>query len=177
MRARAGVDRAVPALLAVAGLLMLAGCGSSGPSKSQYVAKADAICQAAQTQITPLIEQVGASAVTLSSATRSAKLIAAKQLSTALQRLHSVTAAYLEQLQKLEQPSGAHDAIERFLTPFATVVGAIGQAATTLGGTQAMQGTRAFVLLGQIQPDVQQVTSAAQAYGLKHCATVLPAVG
>lgn len=170
----AGSVRAVPAVLAVAGLLVLAGCGSSAPSKSQYIAKANAICLAARAQTTPLVRQVTSSAVSLASAARSAQLSAAEQLATALARLHAVAATDLAQLQKLEQPSGEHAAIERFLTPFATVVDTIGQAATALSGAQASQ---VLVLLRQVQPDTQQMTGAAQAYGLTQCATVLPALG
>ena len=146
------------------------------PSKSQYIAKADAICQTARTQTTPLIRQVTSAAASFASAPRSAQPSAAAQLASTLQRLHAVAAGDLAQLQKLEQPSGENEraAIERFLTPFAAIVGEIGQAATALSGAQASQ---VLVLLARLQPDAQQMTSAAQAYGLKQCPTVLPAVG
>jgi uncharacterized lipoprotein YmbA len=171
-----GDERAVAAVLVVAGLLVLAGCGSSTPSKSQYIAKADAICQATRTQTTSLIGQVTSKAASFASAARSAQPSAAAQLASTLQRLRAVLAGDLAQLQKLERPSGEneHAAIERFLTPFAAIVGEIGQAATALGGPQASQ---TLVLLARLQSDTQQMTSAAQAYGLKQCATVLPAAG
>ena len=95
-------------LFAIAGLPVLAGCGSSAPSKSQYIAKADAICQTARTQTTPLIRQVTSAAASFASAPRSAQPSAAAQLATALQRLHAVAAGNLAQLQKLEQPSGTN---------------------------------------------------------------------
>jgi hypothetical protein len=47
--------------VAAASVLALAGCGgSSGPSKPQYIAKADTICTATQTQTAPLIHQIAA---------------------------------------------------------------------------------------------------------------------
>jgi hypothetical protein len=157
--------------VALSSLLALAGCGgSSGPSKSQYVAKADGICKAAQTQTAPLINEVAAGAASLvSGGARSAR-----QLATVLERLHSLAAGSLAQLRALRQPSGDHAAIERFLTPFASEVDAIGQAATALDGGQAPQ---ALAHLEQVQPTAQQVTSAAQAYGLRQCASVISAVG
>ncbi len=159
---------AVALTLAVA--LVLAGCGSSAPTKSQYIAKAGAMCATASAQTAPLIKQVTASAVALSTGGASA----ATRLASAVSQLHTVASSNLEKLQNLEQPSGEHATIERFLTPFASVVSAIGQAATALGKGQAQQ---ALGLLEQIRPSSEQATSAARAYGLTQCETVLSALG
>jgi len=160
---------ATAAALTLALALVLGGCGSSAPTKSQYIAKAGAICATASTQTAPLIKQVTASAVALSTGGASA----VARLASAVSQLHTVAASNLEKLQKLEQPSGDHAAIERFLTPFAGVVSAIDQAATALGKGQAQQ---ALGLLEQIRPSAEQATSAAHAYGLTQCETVLSAL-
>ncbi len=155
--------------LALAVALMLAGCGSSAPTKSQYIAKAGAICATASTQTAPLIKQVTVAAVSLSLGHASS----VAKLASAVGQLHAVAASNLEKLQKLEQPSGEHAAIERFLTPFAGVVSAIGQAAAALEKGEAQQ---ALGLLEQIRPASEQATSGARAYGLTQCETVLSAL-
>jgi hypothetical protein len=166
-----GVSRAsVIAAATAGGLLILTGCGGSGgPSKSQYIAKADAVCATAHTQTAPLIGQVAAAGASLASGAAGA----ARRLAAAVQRLHEVAAGGLAQLRALRQPSGDHAAIERFLTPLASVVDAIGQAATVLGSGQAPQ---ALGLLQQVQPVARQVTSAAQAYGLRECGSLFSAL-
>lgn len=156
--------------VAVGGLLALAGCGSSGPSKSHYTSEADAICKSAQAQTAPLIKQIAAEGASLVSGGAAS----ARRLATAVERLRTIAASDLAQLQALKQPSGDHAAIERFLTPLASVVGTIGQAASTLS---AGQGPQALGLLEQVQPVAQQVTSAAQAYGVQPCGSILAALG
>jgi hypothetical protein len=159
------------ALLAIGGVLGLSGCGgSSGPSKSAYIAKANAICQTAHSQTTPLIKQVTSLAGSLSSGSSSAP----QRLAGTLSRLHTVAAGYLAQLQRLKQPSGDHAAIERFLTPLAQVVDAIGKAAVAIGSGQV---PAALGLLEQASPVAQDATAAAHAYGMHQCETVLAALG
>lgn len=161
------------AALAAAGLLALASCGSSGPTKSQYVAKANAICASARTQTTPLIRQLTAAAVGLASPGANAAR-SARQMASAVGRLQSVSARELSQLRKLQQPSGDHAAIERFLTPLAGLVDAIGRAGAALRGGQPQ---RALAQLAEVQPTSQQVTRAANAYGMRQCGSVLTALG
>ena len=98
----------------------------------------------------------------------------ARRLAKVVQRLHAVAADGLAKLQALRQPSGDHAAIERFLTPLATVVDAIGQAAAALRSGQAPE---ALALLQRAQPVSQQVTGAAQAHGLRQCESVVSALG
>jgi len=150
--------------------LAVAGCGSSAPTKSQYIAKADTICTTASAQTAPLIHQVTEAAVALGTG----KASSVPQLASAITRLHEVAKTYLTQLEKLEQPSGEHAQIERFLTPFASVVSAIGQAASALQKGQAQQ---ALGILEQVRPASQQATAGAQAYGATSCETVLAALG
>jgi hypothetical protein len=169
---RTRVRRATPiTAIAVSGLLAVASCGGGGgPGKAQYIAKADAICQGAQTRTAPLIEQITAAGASLVSGGASS----ARRLATVVQRLQAVAARSLAQLRALRQPSGDRTAIERFLTPLASVVDAIGQAATALRSGQAPQ---ALTLLLQVPPVAQEVTSAAQAYGLRQCGSVVSALG
>jgi hypothetical protein len=54
------------------------------------------------------------------------------------------------------------------------VVDAIGEAASTLRGSQPLQ---ALGLLQQVQPAARQLTSAAEAYGLRECSKLLSALG
>jgi hypothetical protein len=167
-----GVRRAnLITAVAISCLLALAGCGGGGGlSKSQYIAKADPICQAAQTQTAPLIEQLTVAGASLVSGGTGS----ARRLATVVQRLHAVAAGSLAQLRALRQPSGDHAAIERFLTPLASLVDAIGQAAIALGSGQAPQ---ALALLQRVQPIAQQVTSAAETYGLRQCGSVVSPLG
>ena len=161
----------VIAVVTLASVLALAGCGgSSAPAKSQFVTKADAICKTTRTQITPLIHQItaGGAALVTGGAT------AAHQIAPAVQRLHTVAAGGLTKLKALSQPSGSHTAIQKFLTPLATVVDAIGKAAVALSQGQ---GPQALALLQQAQPLAQQVTSAATAYGLPQCESIVSALG
>ena len=159
-------------MLAISGLLVLSGCGggSGGPGKAAYVAKANAICQSASSQTAPLIKQVTSLAGSLTSGRSSA----APHLAGTLSRLHTVAADYLARLQRLKQPSGDRAAIKRFLTPLAQVVDAIGKAGAAVGSGQV---PAALGLLEQAGPVAQDATSAAQAYGMRQCETVLSALG
>lgn len=157
------------AALSVCAALALAGCGTSAPSKSQYVAKADAVCARASAKTAPLIRQVTAAAAALATGGASA----AVQLGKLLAELHGVANASVEELRKLKQPSGEHAAIERFVKPFSEVAGAIGKAAAALEKGQARQ---ALELLEQIRPASEQATAGSRAYGLKQCETVLAAL-
>lgn len=154
-------------LLAV---LALAGCGSSAPTKSQYDAKANAVCATASTKTAPLIREVTAGAAALAGG----NVHGVPALASAVTRLHETAETTLAELQKLKQPSGGHAAIERFLTPLASVVGAIGQASEALDKGQAQQ---ALGVLEQVRPTSQQATAAADAYGMTSCGTVLAALG
>lgn len=152
---------------------VLAGCGSSsnsGVTKAQYVAKADAICKAAAAQTGPIVGRIIAAGPALASA--NAKT--AKEIAPLVGRLHEQAASSLAQLRALKEPNADHSGIERFLSPLTNVVGAVGQAASTL---RAGQGSAALGLLAQVQPEAQQAASAAQAYGVGPCGSVLSALG
>jgi hypothetical protein len=169
---RHGMRRAnlIAAVVAGAGLA-LAGCGgSSGVSKSQYIAKADTICKATQAKTAPLINQIAAAGVSLlsGSATR------ARQVAAVVQKLRTVAAGALAQLRALAQPSGDHAAIEKFLTPLSNVVDTIGTAGTALSNGQAVQALGA---LQGLQTVAGQLASAAKAYGLHTCQSVVALSG
>ena len=155
-------------------MLLLVGCGSSssssGPTKAQYVAKADAICSAAGAKTAPLISKLVAGGASLASGSASG----ARELAPVLAKLHDEAAASLAQLRALKQPKGEAAKIESYLSPLTNVVAAAGQAAASL---RAGQAAPALGLLGQVQSDAQQATSAAQAYGVAPCGSVLSALG
>ena len=144
--------------------------GSSGPTKAQYISRADAICATAKARTTPIVKQIATAAASLAGGGPGS----AKKLATLLAQLHTAAAADLARLRGLTQPSGEHAAIERFLTPLTSVVDAIGTAASTLRGSQPLQAVGS---LQQLQPTVQQFTSAAQAYGLSDCSQLLGTLG
>lgn len=148
--------------------LALAGCGASGPTRSQYRARAEAICQPARAQVTPLIQQV-ASALAAPGGVRSSQ----EQLAAALQDLYGVAASYLARLEGLKQPSGDHAAIERFLESLSEVVAGIGRAGAMVRGGAVSPAIRQLL---ELEPTQQEANTAAQAYGLTECAAVLPAL-
>ncbi|HYB23497.1 MAG TPA: hypothetical protein VED41_06855 [Solirubrobacteraceae bacterium] len=157
------------AALVLGGLCLLAGCGASAPSKAQYTAKADAVCQAASAHTAPLIAQLTSAAESLSSGNQSA----AQELASLLQQLHALAASTLAKLQALRQPSGGHAAIEQFMTPFATLTGALAQAAAAAHAGEPQQ---ALPELANAAPASQKMTSAAKAYGLTQCETAFAAL-
>ncbi len=170
MRARPAHVRAPFALLAALGALLLAGCGSSGVSKSQYVAKANASCAATSASTGPLIRQVTAEATALPKTGASG----VAQLAATVDQLHDAVAAGYSKLEQLQQPSGAHAAIERFLAPYSTIAGGMAQAITSLGKGQVQQ---ALTELEGLRPASEQAASAAQAYGLTKCASGFSTLG
>lgn len=163
-------SKVIPAF-AVGALLLLAGCGSSGPTKAQYTASANAICRSASAQSTPLIRQLATAAASLSS---SAGQTQAQDFAGALERLHVVASDTLTKLRALKQPTAGHAQIERFLTPFTTVTNSLGEAA---GAINAAQPREALADLERAAPASGQITSAARAYGMTRCENVLAALG
>ncbi len=156
------------AALVVGIAIVLAGCGSSSSSaKARYVSKAEAICKAARAQTGPLIDDVTAAAGTVATG----GTVSAQRVAGDLERLHTVAAGYLAQLEQLKPPSGDHAAVERFLTPFAKIVDELGTAASAVA---AGQMPRALALLEHAGPVAQDASNGAQAYGLGQCAEVLP---
>ena len=165
------------AALCGAAVLVLAGCGSSnsssssnGPTKAQFVSKADAICKAAGEKTAPLVSKLLAGGAGLASGSATA----ARELAPIVAKLHEYAAASLAQLQALKRPKGEASAIQTFLSPLSNVVGAAGQAASSLGSGQ---GSAALGLLAQVQTEAQQATKAASAYGVAPCGSVLAAIG
>lgn len=148
--------------------LLVAGCGGGGggASRAAYIARADRICAAARTQGGPLVAQLTAAA------TGSLSSGSAAELAGVVGQLHAIEAHALAQLRALAQPSGDHDAIERFLGPSSQVVDAMSQAQAALSRGDL---TGALGLLQQTQATAQQAKSAADSYGFKQCGLVLSA--
>lgn len=161
--------RAILAALAGSAVIVLAGCASSRPTKAQYTADANAICRSASTQTTPLLEQLTSAAESLSSGGQTA----ARELTSALQKLHTAASSSLAKLRALEQPAAGHAAIERFLSPFATVTEALGQAAKAASAGQPQQ---ALTRLAAAASASRQMTGAARAYGITQCEIIFAAL-
>lgn len=157
------------ALIATAAVLALAGCGSSKPTRQQYDAKANAICAQASAQSTALVGQIATAAGSLGSGGQSA----ARELADALQSLHTLAGGSLAKLRALQRPATGQATVERFLSSYAEVQQAIGQAAAAVGSGQPQQ---AIARLGQAQPAAQRMAQAAKSYGMSSCQTLLPAL-
>lgn len=162
----------LPALLlaALAGGALLTGCGSSGPSKAQYTAKANAICRNAAAHTTPLVGQLTNAAGSLSAANPAA----ARELAGALEQLHTTTAATLTKLRALKPPSTDPAAIEHFLSSFAVVAETLGKTATAAGAGQLQE---TLAQLEATAPAAGQMAAAAKAYGLNECAALFGPLG
>lgn len=172
-RESGGMSRRTPTILAVLALcspLGLAGCAVSRPTKAQYTVKAGAVCHTASAESAPLIERLASVGKSLKPGGQTA---ATRTLTGVLQELHAAASSSLAELRALEQPAAGHAAIARFLTPFATVVGALGQAQAAAGAGKPKQ---ALAQLEQTATASAQMTAAAKAYGMTQCETVLPAL-
>lgn len=151
----------------------LAACGSSssgGPTKEQYVAKADAICNAASTKTAALISKIAAAGPALASG--SAK--AAREIAPTVRQVHEQGAASLAELRALKQPKGDKKAIEGFVVPLTNIVAAIREAASSLSAGQA---STALAHLANVQADVEREISAAHAFGVARCGGVGELIG
>lgn len=165
--------RSAAALLGIS--LSVAACGGSShrpdsAARARYDARANAICGAARSQTSPLINKIVAAEPALVSGATGA----AQRVAPTVTQLHNIATASLAQLTAIPQPAGDHAAIESFLAPLGRLVGGIGQAAGALAHGQSAQ---AFALIQQAQPDAQQVRSAAAAYGLNQCGSVVSILG
>jgi hypothetical protein len=149
---------------------LLAGCGSSGPTKAEYTAKANAICRGASTQTVPLVGRLTSAAGSLS-ATDPATT---RELAGTLERLHTVAATTLAQLQALARPAGDRAAIERFSSSLAVVAETLGKTATAAGAGQLRE---TLAQLEATAPAAGQMASASKAYGLNECATLFGPLG
>ncbi len=165
------VRRRCLTLLIVGGALALSACGggSKPPVDAAYRAQANAICRTARAQTGSLVNQLESLAPAL--VTGGANV--STQLSKLLRQLQTATGAYLAQLEKLPQPASDRAAIERFLTPLAAVVGAIGQAARDAASGRLPQ---VLDVLQRSTPTAQDAENAARADGLQQCVAVLPSL-
>ncbi|HET8980919.1 MAG TPA: hypothetical protein VFN87_22390 [Solirubrobacteraceae bacterium] len=160
--------------MSVAGAIALApaGCGAAanpGPTRAQYVTKANAICAAAATQIVPLVKRIKTEGATLVAGGAATP----QRLAGDLRQLHTAAAGDLAQLRGLKQPKADHAAIGRFLTPLSSFVDAIDKAAGLVASGDLPQ---ALALLGQTATVEQQAAQNAHAYGLLRCEALLPSL-
>jgi hypothetical protein len=154
-------------LLSVIAALALAGCGgSSGPTRSQYVAKANVVCADARTQTAPLIASLKSAIGSLLSGGSEKPLV---RIAT---RLDAVAAATLARLRSIKQPGSDHTKIAAFLTPLTAVVADLGQLARAVA---AGDTTGALAALERQQATKAKVVRSAHSYGLGRCSTLLAA--
>jgi len=147
--------------------LLLAACGgSSAPSKAEYVAKVNAICKATAEKTAPLVKQLEGSATAIL-AGDSAK---AREAAPVVEQLEKYGQESLAKVRAVQTPTGEKAAVERFLSPLTNVVSAANQAASSL---HAGETTGAVSLLEQVQGDALQAVSAANAYGVSACGSVV----
>jgi hypothetical protein len=157
------MTRAATAAALVFALLLAACGGSSGPSKTDYIVRADKVCRAARAEALPLVKELTAGGLSLSRGQ-------AEALAATARRLHATEASYLAQLRALDVPSGDKDDVDKFLTPTGQVVTAIDVAAAALArGDVATTAS----LLGQAQAAGLEARNAADAYGFKNCGGAL----
>jgi hypothetical protein len=167
------VSRPRARTLALLAAAALAGCGGSsapnGPSRAQYIAKADAICRSAATQTNHLITQIKQLAPKL----LLGGTAAAPSAPGLVAQLHRVAAADLARLRALTEPSGDHATIEKFLGPLSSIVSAMGKAQADLAAGHTID---AAALFSNAIPTAQSVRSAASVYGFKACPNLLAAL-
>jgi hypothetical protein len=169
------------AVVTLSGALALAACGggggkasssktASGPTKAGFVAKADAICKSAESQIASNAKVILAQAPSVLSGSKGA----VTKLASVVAVLHAQAAAGLARLRALPQPAGDGKQIAKFIAPLTTIVDAI---ATAASGLRKGEGVGALEQIQGEQAVATQVTSAAKAYGLHGCETIFSALG
>lgn len=156
---------AAPLVATAAGLLSVGGCGGSGgPSKSEYIAKADAICRSAQTQAAPLIQKL---TFTVTGSPAPARM---RRAAAIVGDLQAIGRSYMSRLRALERPGHDDKAIAAFLVPTGQVIDALAEARAAL---QRGETVRALGLLQQAQPVDAEAGAAARSYGFKQCGSII----
>lgn len=150
--------------------VLLAGCGSSKPTQSQYAAKADAVCRQTSARTTALVKELAAAAASLGSNGQTA----ARELAGALQSLHAAADSSLAKLKALQQPQSGQATIRQFLSSYGAVDEAVGAAARAAEGGQPQQ---ALARLQAAQPAAERMAAAAKSAGMSSCETLLPTLG
>lgn len=158
--------RIVIAASAALALLTLSACGggqATGPSRADYIARAERICRDTTAQAAPLLRRFAAGAASLNATS-------ARKLAPVGERIHALASAYIARLRALPQPAADRAKIARFLSLSREVIDGLGQAATALsaGHTVEVLGT-----LQGVQATANDANAAAVAYGLRDCAKVL----
>src|SRR5947209_14109669 len=103
--------RSTAALVGIS--LSIAACGGSShrpdsAARARYDAQANAICEAARSQTSPLINKIVAAEPALVSGAAGG----AQRIAPTVAQLHSVATASLAKLTAIPQPAGDHAAIE-----------------------------------------------------------------
>jgi len=151
-------------------VVLVTGSGSSVSNDGQYTARANAICRIAGSTTLPVIKRLTTAAESLMS---SGGEKSSPQVTGELRQLYVTARQTLTKLRAVKEPIADRGSIEQFLTPFAVVTKALGQAATAAG---AGQPQKALLEVEAVASDSQQMTSAAKSLGLTACQNALAAV-
>ena len=158
---------------ALLGAILLAGCGggpmNAGPTKAEYVAGANRICEAASVRAAPFVKRLSAAAAALYTGT-SLSAARTRALASDVGDLHDIATGYVARLRAVEQPSGDRGTIKRFLDSSASIVDAMGEASAALRTGDA---TGALAALQRGQSASDEAKAAARAYGLDACESVV----
>ena len=161
-----GVRRGLNVGVIAAAVLAVGGCG--GTSKSGFVAKAESLCQTAQSQATPLI------GILSKAANGGLNPGKARRLAPTVQSLYAVGAQLMHGLHALSEPSGDRATIHTFLADGDSVVSALG-----IGSQSMVQGNVKAVEneLSNFVPTMHKTKVAAVAYGMDICGATLSPLG
>ena len=166
---RPAISRALAGLALIALLAGgLAACGGGGdedegPTRAQYIARADRVCRDTTTQARPLLRRLVTAASGLTPPP-------ARTLAPVGREVHELARGHLARLRAIEQPQDERTAIAAWLKQTQAVVAAIGRSAAALS---AGRRAEAFGTLQATQTSASQANAAASDLGLSDCATVL----
>lgn len=145
--------------LALAGTLVLAGCGSNGTSKADYIKQADAICARANATITAIPRP---NLTTAATPAEQARVFSA--LSTYVDRITPPLQQTVSQLKALKQPSADKALLKRYFAALDQAIAELHQVSAAAHKGD-VSGVRAGALaLQNTQPD-----ALARQYGFKRC--------
>jgi hypothetical protein len=161
------VSRAAAGVLVA--VLMLGACGGgNAPSKADYIASADRICDAARADAAPLLQRLSRTDPTSLGGQR------ARRLAATTEQLHEIGTGMLADLRALERPTQDRKALDDFMGATTELVKTIGDAADALAEANA---AAALSSLGALGATSMQVSASADAYGFKRCGQVVTLTG